>query len=126
MRRVQGWFRELGIDDYLTLQPPDGSWQIPRLHLNGPAGTCSLALWNEDGEIRALFDHKAEVRFDEHDEDAWDLLHGHLVALADGELAVARLMPILPWRVKLGRARRSIPDTQRRWRTDRRRYSSYR
>ena len=126
VRRVQGWLRDLGIDEYVTLQPPEVSWQIPRLHLHGPAGTCSLTLWNEDGEIRALFDHKAEVRFDDDDEDEWDLLHRHLVALADGELTVERPVPFLPWKVKLNRGRRSTADTQRRWRTGRRSFRSYR
>jgi len=99
--RVLSWLRDAGADQFAQLEPPTDSWRIARLRLDGPPGSCPLTMWNEDGEVRCLFDHAAELRFDDDDDrHGWGRLWLALAAVLDGRLFLSRVAPLLPWKVR--------------------------
>lgn len=58
-------------------------------------------MWNEAGEVRCLFDHTAELRFEEDDDRGWSRLRAALHAVLDGRLFLERTVPFLPWKIRV-------------------------
>ena len=88
-----------GVSGAVRWEGPTDNWRVRRLEIVPPGGQCRVSLWNEDGDIRAVFDGRFDLTFDDRDQQEWNHLLELMEAVLQGRVVMSRRPPFLRWRV---------------------------
>lgn len=95
---LTSWMRRhAGLSEAAHWAEPTERWRVRRLEIVPFAGQCRVSMWNEDGDIRAVFDGRFDLTFDERDVRGWHRLFALLEDVAEGRIVISRRPLLFRW-----------------------------